>query len=95
MFICAGILEQSMGARKRVGLCSLADRYNNPVPKSVPSPNKIVIKFQHWIFKRRGGVGGGVGWWVRELNLLRPEPVFLNVYGAQESIPRNEFRQPM
>ncbi len=24
-----------------------------------------------------------------------PEPVFLNVYGALESIPRNEFRQPM
>jgi hypothetical protein len=24
-----------------------------------------------------------------------PEPVFLNVYGAQEYIPRNEFRQPM
>jgi hypothetical protein len=24
-----------------------------------------------------------------------PEPVFLNVYRAQESIPRNEFRQPM
>jgi hypothetical protein len=23
------------------------------------------------------------------------EPVFLNVYGAQESIPRNAFRQPM
>jgi hypothetical protein len=23
------------------------------------------------------------------------EPVFLNVYGAQESIPRNEIRQPM
>jgi hypothetical protein len=23
------------------------------------------------------------------------EPVFLNVYGAQESIPRDEFRQPM
>jgi hypothetical protein len=23
------------------------------------------------------------------------EPVFLNVYGAEESIPRNEFRQPM
>jgi hypothetical protein len=22
-------------------------------------------------------------------------PVFLNVYGAQKSIPRNEFRQPM
>jgi hypothetical protein len=26
---------------------------------------------------------------------LSPEPVFLNVYGAPESIPRNEFRQPM
>ncbi len=24
-----------------------------------------------------------------------PEPVFLNVYGAPESILRNEFRQPM
>jgi hypothetical protein len=23
------------------------------------------------------------------------EPVFLSVYGAQESISRNEFRQPM
>jgi len=25
----------------------------------------------------------------------RTEPVFLNVYGAQESIPRKKFRQPM
>jgi hypothetical protein len=25
----------------------------------------------------------------------RTEPVFLNVYGAQELISRNEFRQPM
>ncbi len=24
-----------------------------------------------------------------------PEPVFVNNYGAQESIPRNRFRQPM
>ncbi len=24
-----------------------------------------------------------------------PEPVLLNVYGAPELIPRNEFRQPM
>jgi hypothetical protein len=29
------------------------------------------------------------------INTGEPEPVFLNVYGAQESIPRNEFRQPM
>jgi hypothetical protein len=25
----------------------------------------------------------------------RPEAVFLNFYGAPESIPRNEYRQPM
>jgi hypothetical protein len=29
------------------------------------------------------------------LNILKSEPEFLNVYGAQESIPRNEFHQPM
>ncbi len=27
--------------------------------------------------------------------ILLTEAVFLNVYGAQEMIPRNEFRQPM
>jgi hypothetical protein len=26
---------------------------------------------------------------------VSPEPVFVNVYGAQESIPRNRFSQPM
>jgi hypothetical protein len=26
---------------------------------------------------------------------MHPKLVFLNVYGAPESIPRNEFRQPM
>ncbi len=26
---------------------------------------------------------------------LQSEPVFVNVYGAQESIPRNRFRQPI
>jgi hypothetical protein len=26
---------------------------------------------------------------------LEAEPVLLNVYGAPELIPRNEFRQPM
>ncbi len=33
----------------------------------------------------------------RLARLLRvdTEPVFLNVYGAPESIPRNEFRQTM
>jgi hypothetical protein len=27
--------------------------------------------------------------------LYTTEPVFLNVYGARESIQRNDFRQPM
>ncbi len=35
--------------------------------------------------------GGGGG----DLLQAQSEPVFLNVYGAQELIPRNEFRQPM
>jgi hypothetical protein len=30
-----------------------------------------------------------------QVSAADPEPEFLNVYGAQESIPRNEFRQPM
>ncbi len=33
--------------------------------------------------------------WNNKRVWVSPEPVFLNVYGAQESIPRNEFRQPM
>ncbi len=43
--------------------------------------------------KVRGGGGGGR----RKYSTMYSgvEPVFLNVYGAQESIPRNEFRQPM
>jgi hypothetical protein len=50
-----------------------------------------------------GAGGGGVG--RGERNVLwtcgvgggryRSEPVFLNIYGAQESISRNEFRQHM
>jgi hypothetical protein len=28
-------------------------------------------------------------------NIPLTEPVFVNVYGAQESIPRNRFRQPL
>jgi hypothetical protein len=31
----------------------------------------------------------------RVYSRVKTEPVFLNVYGAQESIPTNEFRQPM
>jgi hypothetical protein len=49
------------------------------------------------------GVGEGVGrWWAAGV-LAHPcefsphctEPEFLNFYGAQESIPRNQFRKPM
>jgi hypothetical protein len=32
---------------------------------------------------------------VQAINGQNAEPVFVNVYGAQESIPRNRFRQPM
>ncbi len=43
---------------------------------------------RHW-----GGQQGTVG--QGPADIQRPEPVFLNVYGAQESIPMNGFRQPM
>jgi hypothetical protein len=48
------------------------------------------------------GTGGRGGRIIPRINVFQvhieavyTEPVFLNVYGAQESIPRNEFRQPM
>jgi hypothetical protein len=44
--------------------------------------------------KRARAWGGGGGVWSREIyNTLYTEPVFLNVYGAQESIPMNEFNE--
>jgi hypothetical protein len=54
--------------------------------------------------KSLGGGGGAGGRWHGAVGVRSPkyfgsmctaEPVFLNVFGAQESIPRNEFRQPM
>ncbi len=42
--------------------------------------------------------GSGAGSFCRVAEascILRSEPVFLNDYGAQKSIPRNEFLQPM
>jgi hypothetical protein len=43
----------------------------------------------------RAGKSGEIGQLDLSICSAIPEPVFLNVYGAQEWIPRNEFRQPM
>jgi hypothetical protein len=45
----------------------------------------------------RGVTGGVLPFWpgVPSSVNFSSEPVFLNIYGAQESIPRNEFRKPM
>jgi hypothetical protein len=40
------------------------------------------------------GEGGGIEDGGRDPG-YHSEPVFLNVYGAQESTPRHQFRQPM
>ncbi len=54
----------------------------------------------HWLeiwsnhFCPSMGLNGGSVATASGENVL-PELVFLNVYGAPESIPRNEFRQPM
>jgi hypothetical protein len=45
-----------------------------------------VKKDAEYIGGRGEGMAKGKVW---------PEPVFLNVYGAQESISRHQFRQPM
>ncbi len=53
------------------------------------------------VFCYRTGPPGYIGWrnWFLGINSWAPEtftePVLLNVYGAPELIPRNEFRQPM
>jgi hypothetical protein len=46
------------------------------------------------IFKQSKGARNRVGIGLSYLP-ARAEPVFVNVFGAQESIPRNRFRQPM
>ncbi len=61
-------------------LCSLAGRYDNPIPPRSLAPidslkipaQPLPVSAQH-----------------------TTEPVFLNIYGAQEPIPRNEIRLPM
>jgi hypothetical protein len=45
--------------------------------------------------RQRGATQGQVKVGGLAVRLNAPEPIFLNVYGAQESIPRNELRQPM
>ncbi len=43
-----------------------------------------------------GQLLGWGGWGVHEPETITTtERIFLNVYGAQESIPRHQFRQPM
>jgi hypothetical protein len=37
---------------------------------------------------------GSKGNWNERSKRIKTEPVFLKIYGAQESIPRNQFRQP-
>jgi hypothetical protein len=54
-----------------------------------------IIKLCGWLFSRvLASHAGGPGFDSRPEH-VSPEPVLLNEYGAPESIPRNEFRQPM
>jgi hypothetical protein len=52
----------------------------------------LTVFHHHQIPSRTGGMGGG-----QTVDSIQysTEPVLLNVYGASELIPRNEFRQPM
>jgi hypothetical protein len=56
-----------------------------------------INRFNHflcWFSSMAGSEKGTIGGWQGTTSQLS-EPVFLNVYGAPESIPRNEFRQPI
>jgi hypothetical protein len=103
----AGNLSPALGARNQVGiglsyrpasLCSLVSQFQTRFVESIPRPiaglkiTTLICLISHEGVRcgREGGeegtgCGRGEG----------PEPLFLNVYGAQESIPRNEFREPM
>jgi hypothetical protein len=57
------------------------------VPSHVPNTDNDVFSME--VVNRKSKTCG------KENVDYMSEPVFLNVYRAQESIPRNEFRQPM
>jgi hypothetical protein len=71
--ICAGSLEQSMGARNQVGI---GLSYRRPTRAG--------------IFKQSMGTRGRVG---IGLSYRPARAEIFNFYGAQESIPTNQFRQ--
>jgi hypothetical protein len=69
-----------------------------PSPPSECSPPQVPGGGGHTRLRERGRgesirTKGQTDWY--SSYRIKPEPVFLNVYGAQESIPRNEFRQPI
>jgi hypothetical protein len=59
----------------------------------IPFLRIFVSNFRHFVFAVRGGKKYSDK--EPKKGPPSPEPVFLNVHGAQESIPRNEFRQPI
>ncbi len=62
-------------------------RYSAVVPENSPTGTliaQVIFYFFSYLL-----------YLILETLITRSEPVFLNVYGAQESIPRNEFRKPL
>jgi hypothetical protein len=83
------------------------DRHNRLIQKSELDINRLYLPIQS---EDRIGIGRSINQTFRPPLLLPnvpqtrevwargggwPEPEFVNVYGALESIPRNRFRQPM
>ncbi len=90
-----------MGARNQVGiglssrpasLRILATQFQTRFQESIPRPI-AGLKFPTLEFlKSQGGQGTEEE---KGYRTCPPEPEFLNIDGAQESISRNRFRQPM
>jgi hypothetical protein len=76
-------------------------RKTSPSSQGTKPQITIILLYVYQLMEAGGGVessGGSVTVHVELVSCLysyTSEPVLLNVYGAPELMPRNEFRQPM
>ncbi len=82
--------DSNSGKVRREGEMVSPDSWDSISTKVI---RKVMVSSNYW-YSISGKVRSGKGKWSPQAPGI-PEPVLLNVYGAPELIPRNEFRQPM
>jgi hypothetical protein len=64
--------------------------------KRIMVTSSLNVRYTGISWELGGGKGGGLLFLAAPTPMyIIKEPVFINVYGAKESIPKNQFRQPM